>query len=86
MKEIQITISGRDVSQAEAQKFGQILAESDNPDTVVISRYNRQANACSPCTLKGNLGDKPGWEVYGENHGGRLKIVVNDGEYVFIFT
>ncbi len=86
MKEIDIKISGCNVSQEQAQKIGQLLARQDNPDTMVISRFNRAANACSPCCLKGALGAKPGWEVYGENHGGRLKITVNNGAYVFIFS
>ncbi len=86
MREIKINISGRDLGQAEAQKIGQVIAESDNPDTMVISRFNRFTKGCSPCCLKGDLGGKPGWEVYGENHGGRLKITVNDGDYVFVFS
>jgi hypothetical protein len=86
MKEIDIQISGCDVSQEQAQKIGQLLAERDNLETMVISRFNRATNACSPCCLKGALGGKPGWEVYGENHGGRLKITVNKGDYIFIFS
>jgi hypothetical protein len=85
MKEITVTMEG-DIIQAEAQQKAESLARRDNPDTFVISRFNRKANACSPCCLKGNIGDKPGWEIYGENHGGRLKITVNDGEYVFILS
>jgi hypothetical protein len=34
------------------------------------------------CEING----KPGWEVYGENHGGGLKISFNQGEYVFIYS
>ena len=86
MKEIDIQISGCKVSQEQAQKIGLLLAQQDNPDTMVIARFNRVANACSPCCLKGELGGKPGWEVYGENHGGQLKITVNRGDFVFIFS
>nr|MBF0220725.1 AF1514 family protein [Desulfobulbaceae bacterium] len=86
MKEIIINISGQEVGQEVAQKIGQVIAEADNPESIVVSRYNRTANACSPCCLKGKLGDTPGWEVYGKNHGGRLKITINDGDYVFIFS
>ncbi|MEN8133904.1 MAG: AF1514 family protein [Thermodesulfobacteriota bacterium] len=86
MKEIDIQISGCNVSQGQAQEIGQLLAEQDNPDSMVISRFNRAANACSPCCLKGALGEKPAWEVYGENHGGQLKITVNKGDYIFIFS
>ncbi|MCK5339441.1 MAG: AF1514 family protein [Desulfobulbaceae bacterium] len=86
VKEIKINISGADISQQQAQKIAHLLAERDHPETFVVSRYNRLADACSPCTLGSDIGDKPGWEVYGENHGGRLKISVNDGDYVFIFS
>ena len=86
MKEIEITISGSAPSQSQAQKIAQLIAEADNPETSVISRFNRSANACSPCCLKNDIGGKPGWEVYGENHGGRLKITVNKGDFVFILT
>ena len=86
MQEIQVTISDKTINQKMAQQIGQILAERVNPETIVVARYNRQTNACSPCSLKGDIGSKPGWEVYGENHGGRLKISVNDGEFIFIFS
>lgn len=86
MKDIIVNISGDTLSQQQAQRIGQLIAEHDNPEAIVISRFNRLANACSPCCLKGEIGHKPGWEVYGENHGGRLKISINDGDYVFIFS
>ncbi|MBU0480088.1 MAG: AF1514 family protein [Proteobacteria bacterium] len=85
MKEIQISIEG-EVGREDAQKKAESIARQENPDTFVISRYNRHANACSPCCLKGKIGEKPGWEIYGENHGGRLKITINNGEYVFILS
>ncbi len=86
MRTITIQISGCDLAQETAQEIGMSIAVRDNQDSMVISRYNRFTNACSPCCLKEPLGDKPGWEVYGENHGGRLKIIFNQGEYVFIYS
>ncbi len=86
MQTITIEISEYALSQEQAQNIAQIIAAQDNADTTAISRYNRFTNACSPCCLKGPLGDKPGWEVYGENHGGRLKISFNNGDYIFIFS
>ena len=86
MKEIKIDISGCEINQKQAQNIAQLVAERDNPETMAVSRFNRPANACSPCCLKEKMGSKPGWEIYGENHGGRLKIIVNDGEFVFIFS
>jgi hypothetical protein len=86
MQEISIKISGSKTTQPEAQQIAQIIAQRDNPETICISRFNRPANACSPCCLKQKIGNKPGWEVYGENHGGRLKVTVNEGDYIFIFS
>lgn len=86
MKEIFVKISGDPISREDAQEIARLLAAKENPDTCVVSRYNRLTGTASPCCLKGNFGDKPGWEVYGENHGGRLKIDVNDGDYIFIFN
>jgi len=86
MQEIKIQISDSEISQETAQEMALLLAERQNPETMVIARRNRLLNSCSPCCLKGNLGEKPGWEVYGESHGGRLKITVNNGDYVFICT
>ena len=86
MKEIKITISGTSISYEEAQRIGRMVAERDNPEAMAIARFNRQTNSCSPCSLMGDLGGRSGWEVYGENHGGRLKIIVNGGDYIFIFT
>lgn len=86
MKEISVRISGYPVSREEAQEIGRLIAAKDNPETTVLARYNRETNSSSPCCLKGKFGDRPGWEVYGENHGGRLKINVNDGDYIFIFS
>jgi len=86
MKEIEIIISGAEISYAEAQQIGQEVAQRENLETMAIARFNKQSNSCSPCCLKGDLNGKAGWEVYGENHGGRLKITVNGGDYVFIFS
>jgi len=86
MLDVEIRISGYELDQAEAQKMAEQIAIHDNPEAICVARYNRLANACSPCCLKSSLGDKPGWEVYGENHGGRLKITFNEGDYVFIFS
>lgn len=86
MREIEIEVRGYQISQPQAQEFGRLLAEKENLETVCVARYDREADASSPCCLKGAMGDKPGWEIYGESHVGRLKITVNHGEFVFIFS
>ncbi len=86
MQEVKINISGYCISRDKAQDIARVVALEENLDPIVIARYNRQTNACSPCSLGYNIGDKPGWQVYGENHGGRIKIDINNGEFVFIFS
>ena len=31
-----------------------------------------------PSCVRCEIGDRPGWEVYGENHEGRFRIIFND--------
>ena len=86
MREIELTLTGCELDWELAAGISTMIATRQNSETMMIARYNRLTNACSPCCLKGNLGGKPGWEVYGESHGGRLKVIVNGGDFVFIFT
>ena len=88
MRKIDLEINGEDgvPEWEQAVAAAEEIARQGNPETMMIARCNRLTNSCSPCALGGDLGGRPGWEVYGETHGGRLKIVVNGGIYTFIFT
>ncbi|MHB1016157.1 MAG: AF1514 family protein, partial [Desulfurivibrionaceae bacterium] len=52
--------------------------------TDCLAWYDAHREAHSPGCVQCEIKGRPGWEVYGENHGGRLKIIFNQGEYVFI--
>ncbi len=84
MKDILIAITGADLDFETARSMARIMAMQENGETDCLAwldaRQGRQSPAAVQCEIKG----RPGWEVYGENHGGRLKIIFNDGEYVFI--
>ncbi len=86
LDDIHLTVDGCDLDQDLARALAQKLAERENPDTFLVSWYNRRRNSHSPCCLGCVIGDRPGWDVYGENHEGRVRLTVNDGEYVFIFS
>ena len=62
------------------------LAARHNFDTTLISWADRGRGVHSPQCLKCEIHGRPAWEVYGENHGGRLSIGVNDDQYVFIYS
>jgi hypothetical protein len=86
VQEIKIKISGEDPTLEEATAKARQIAAEENQETDLISWFNRRTNKHSPSCVHCEIGCRPGWEVYGENHGGRLRIEVNNGEYVFIFS
>ena len=86
MDKVEITIDGQDVDQDLARLLARQIAERRNPDTILLSWHNRQRKAQSPCCLGHDLGGRPAWEVYGEGHGGKLRVSVNGGAFVFVFS
>ncbi|MDH3347973.1 MAG: AF1514 family protein [Desulfobulbaceae bacterium] len=86
MKEINLTISGLELDFDTARAMATTLAEQDDQETMLVAWYDESTNNHSPCCVKCQIGDTPGWEVYGRNHGGRLRIDINDGAYIFIQT
>ena len=86
MKDILIAITGVNPDFEMAKSMARIIAMQENAETDCLAwsdvRQGRQSPAAAQCEIKG----RPGWEVYGESHGGRLKISFNDGEYVFIHS
>ncbi len=86
MQEIEIEVNGHDVDFSLARKLARAIAEIDNPETDLISWCNNRENTVSPRCTCGEVCARPGWEVYGENHGGRLRITVNNGDYIYIFS
>lgn len=87
MIEIEINIDGIDLDFEDLRKMTQIMAERrKNSETMLVAWSDRKRNKHSPCCVKCQIGDEPGWEVYGRNHDGRLRISVNKDEYVFIYT
>jgi len=61
------------------------IAKKHNPETFLVAWYDKRDDRHSPSiTCEG--GNRPGWEEYGANHGGKQKISVNRGDYVFIYT
>jgi hypothetical protein len=84
MKDIQIIIGSGESDFESACKEVRAIAEKNNTEAAILSWHNRDDNTHSPCCLKCDFGGIPAWEIFGKNHGGRLKIVVNDGQYVFI--
>ncbi|MDG4476261.1 AF1514 family protein [Thiovibrio frasassiensis] len=84
MKDILIAITGMDLDFATARNMAKIIAQQENGETDCLAWLDARRNSHSPGSAQCEIKGRPGWEVYGESHGGRVKISFNLGEYVFI--
>ena len=85
MKPVEITLSGVEIDYDLARELARSVAEQNNPDAFLVSWSDKSRGLHSPKCLQCEIKDKPGWEVYGANHGGQLRISVNHDQYVFIY-
>lgn len=86
MKDILIAITGVELDFEMARKMASLIAQQENRETDCIAWADARQKKYSPSYVQCEINGKPGWEVYGENHGGWVKIVFNQGEYVFIYS
>lgn len=86
MKDIRISVDGADLVYDIARNIAKIMAGRDNDEAMLVAWFDKVKNTHSPSCVKCEIDDKPGWEVYGKNHGGRFKISFNEGEYIFIYS
>ena len=57
----------------------------DDEDPMLICWNDKARDMHSPSGVLCEFDGTPGWEVYGENHGGRWRISINNDAYVFIY-
>jgi hypothetical protein len=89
MKEVYVSVNGFDLDLERALHFTSALAREDNPDTDLVAWFDKKSDMHSPSLGKEYECDSPGlphWEKYAMNHGGKMKVIVNDGEYVLIYN
>lgn len=86
MQEIHLAVEGMEVGFEQAMAMARLLAAPEDEEVMLISWNDRLRDKHSPCCLQCEIHGAPGWEIYGKNHGGRLRISVNHDEYVFIFS
>ena len=86
MKDILISITGENLDFETARSIAFSLAGKGNNDTSLVAWHDSITQKHSPSCVRCEIGDRPGWEVYGENHAGRIRIIFNDRQYVFIHT
>jgi len=86
MQRVDFSIKGYRLDFEQAKETGRLIAEKDNDFASLISWCDREKGKHSPCCLKCEFKGEPGWEVYGRNHEGRLRISFDEDRFVFIFS
>ena len=86
MDRIECIISGYSIDFEQAREVAKLIAEKDNEFTLLISWCDREKDVHSPCCLKCEFKGEPGWEVYGKNHEGRLRVSFDNDRFVFIYS
>ncbi|MCF8055114.1 MAG: AF1514 family protein [Desulfocapsa sp.] len=86
MEKIECTIHGYEVNFDQAREISRVIADEGNDFATLVSWCDRDKGVHSPCCLKCELKGEPGWEVYGRNHEGRLRISFDDERFVFIYS
>ncbi|MFW8601188.1 AF1514 family protein [Desulfobacterota bacterium M19] len=85
MRDINLKVEGKALDYRRAADLAEARAEREIPGAMLIAWNDRKRDLHSPSCLKCEINNKAGWEVYGHNHGGRLRISINDDDFVFIY-
>lgn len=85
MKESHINYPGMNLDYKLASGIAATLANNDMDliDPVMVAWHDKKSSRMSPM-IAGDDADRR-WRIYGESHGGKLEVDVND-EYDFIFA
>ena len=86
MESISIQISGYTIHFDMARAMAELLALPGNEFATLIAWNDKEKNIHSPQCLHCEIKGEPGWEVYGRNHQGRLRISINNDAFVFIYS
>lgn len=85
MKPVALTLAG-EPTWDEAKVKAYNLACQDEDDPMLMSWFDRDTGKFSPSCCQCDIAEGAAWEVYGKNHGGRLRISINNDRFVFIYT
>ena len=77
MQSVVVELSGYEVDFEQARQIAELLALHDNEFATLVSWNDRAKGVHSPQCLKCESKGNSGWEMYGRNHEGRLRISFN---------
>jgi len=84
MQDIDLLVNGYAVDFDTARKIALAVAGQDEEEPVLIAWNDKGRDKHSPGCVQCEIKGAPAWEIYGRNHGGRLRISINNDDYVFI--
>lgn len=67
-----------------AKKSADTKASDIFQDPMLLAWFDKKAQSHSPTMICG-CGEKPSWLAYAQLRGGSLSIVINEGEFLFIY-
>jgi hypothetical protein len=86
LETITITVNSIRLTFDYACKISSAVAKSYNPEASLQAWFDRERSRYSPSQAECEAVGFSDWEDYGRNQGGRKRVVVGDGDYVFIYT
>ena len=86
MQKISLTTNGLNLDWDLARDLALTIASHGGEEVMLMSWYDKKRDKFSPSCCQCDIKEGPAWEIYGKNHGGRLRISINADEYVFIYT
>jgi len=86
LQNVNMIINGCDLDFDLTKQLSECIALRENESALLVSWNDRDNKIHSPQSLQCEIKGDPGWEVYGRNHGGRLRIGFNEDQFVFIYS
>ncbi|MDD2467710.1 MAG: AF1514 family protein [Desulfobulbus sp.] len=86
MRKIAMEIQREFLDFSLARSLGDCLAARENEEFTLICWFDSLRKIHSPQCLHCEIKGEQGWEVYGRNHGGRLRISFNQETIVLIYS
>lgn len=83
MREVNLRVGGLDLDFDVASNLARQVASKVEGEAMLLAWFDRKSGR--ECPEVRECMHKPGWLAYAGGHGGDLSVVVNEGEYVFIF-
>jgi hypothetical protein len=84
MNEIELQIEGLQLAYESARAISETVVNQLVESPMCVAWYDGHKKEEHPAVPE--CQHKPGWLAYAEGHGGKVKIDLNHGEYVFVFA